>query len=146
MDKKSEFLIYLIDSMQDYVAYKELCEKKEKDLSRYTYEVHEFQEVYKHSHVAAEEGPIYSASKPSRKKLSIPFDSIIEYMKDLESVEDVKTIQLMLFELIGDECSKTEYKKIKDAQKNMKRRYTVNVEAGGNYIHQLGKQNNRYGR
>lgn len=144
--EKNDCILYLIESLQDFVEYKKYCKIKEQRLRQYK-KVKPQETEDEHLIMAAEVLEMRYGSKNPR--LMIDFEDIIKYMEDLpiECMEDGKSIQLMLYELVGGKCSEKDYKRIANAMKKKSRpRKVVNVRDGGTYAETINKQNNNYGR
>lgn len=119
--EKEEFeecLPFFTDMLQEFINFKKQSKEKQNKINEYK-KSKPYQYKEELSLIAAE--PVFDYPK-DRKRTLIPFDDIICYMEELpiERTEDGKTIQLMLYELVGQMCDEDEYKRISNAMKNKK--------------------------
>lgn len=146
IEEKDGCVMYFIENLLEFMEYKKLCIEKEKKLKEYQkakpYEIDDTPFL-----IAAEDS--LSAYNLVSRGSVITLDAALKYIKDLpiERIEEAKSIQLMLYELVGGICDKSDYIRISNALKKKSRPTTVvNVKKGGQNINYVKKQSNKYGR
>lgn len=101
------FNITIINSLKDYRAYVNERKRKNDELNRF------YREIDNRDYdggMVCESFPEFATRK--RKTPTLSLSTILKYAENLTSPEDVKTIQLMLFKLIGRKCSEEQYEQI----------------------------------
>lgn len=135
MEKKDEPLIYLIDSLKDYLNYKQARQKREKEIKRIKRTNKSKNEKVLFPMFAGEEiENIYSVRN------NILIDSILSYIEDMNGneIDDAKTIQLMLLKLAHGRCDEETYKRIMNVDR------VVASKASNNFRFEAGSNNSIY--
>lgn len=122
----------LINSIEDYVKYKKEQEEKEKTLQKMRDDIIELERV------DAPTGIVCEPSVSYHRALSL--NDIVEYAEGLESNEDVKTIQIMLFSLFAGECEPEELKRISNIRPKGHPEAINNFYGNSQYVRTIKKQ------
>lgn len=145
--EKDDFLMYLIESLKEFQEYQNQCKERERKIDNYT---NSFLLPYKQTTPLLASEPTSGIYETKRKTALITFNQIIRYIEELpiERIEDAKCIQLMLFEIAGARCNEKQHKKIINAVRNKKRvpSTVVNLTDNSQYVENINKQSNNYGR
>lgn len=132
------FNVALISSIEDYVRYKKERDEKEQTLQKLRDEYIELERV---------NNTDYHVSEPffySTKHLSLM--DIIEYAQTLESNDDIKTIQIMLYKLLAKHCSADELDMIGNITPTKHAAVNYVFHDHSQYVKTVKKQNINHGR
>lgn len=149
--KNEEEGVYLIESMKDYYNYMATCFLEDKSgwMNNLASCVKSERDFVSYSDELLEDEPHYSLCEDVIYNKSLLLNKIITYAEHLpiERIEEVKTIQLMLFTLFGKDCDKKDYKRICNLTTIIenKSRKTINIQTDM-YVENLNKQINKYGK
>lgn len=128
----------LLNSIEDFVIYKKQLEEKEKTLQKMRDEIIELERVNVPTGFVGEPSISYC------KALSL-YD-IVEYAEGLESNDDVKTIQIMLFSLFAKDCEPEELEMISNIRPKRRPEVINNFYGNSQNIREIKKQINNHGR
>lgn len=128
------FNVTIINSLKDYRAYVNERRKKDDELNRYYSEFYSLS--YDKVGIVCESFPEIGTRK--RRSPSLSLNTILEYVDELDSHEDVKTIKLMLYNLLANRCTDEELMKIREAG-NAQRRMPMIAHADQVVVGNKGK-------
>lgn len=96
------FSISILNNLKDIKDYLKFRDEREKELKYYASRGNE------PASMVCEPFPEYENQNP----LTLKFDEIIEYANSLSSSDDVNSIKMMLYKLVGRKCSEEQYDQI----------------------------------
>lgn len=128
MDSTDLFSSALLKRMREFVDYKKQEERKDSEIARFQKNQRDLPDMG-------------WAAEPLNHPIRLSLDRIIQYAQKLTLRSDVKTIQLLLFELVGKQCSDEQYQMICDLGCGEKARVTK-YDIKGDYIENqiIGKE------
>lgn len=134
--KNTDFDIYLIETFQDYLNYKQVRHRKEEEISSFKKEGETIIEQSEVSCIIREE----ETTDYYFEKNSILIDSILSYIEDMSGseIDDVKTIQLMLLKLAHGKCDANTYERIMNVDR------VVAKKSSNNFKFEAGSYNSIY--
>lgn len=128
----------LISSIEDYVKYQKQQEEKNKVLQKMRVELKELERINEPIGFVCESFASYG------KRLSL--NDIVEYAEGLESNDDVKTIQIMLFKLLAKDCNAEELEMIGNIRPKRRPEITNVFHDNSQNVKYIKKQVNKHGR
>lgn len=134
--KKTDFDIYLIETFQDYLNFKQLRRRKEDEIKSFKVADKTIIEQQEYPSIVNEDETIGYNSERN----SILYDSILSYVENMNAseIEDAKTIQLMLLKLAHGKCDAKTYERIINVDR------VVAKKASNNFNFETGSNNNIY--
>lgn len=96
------FSISILNNLKEIKEYLKFKAERDEELKYYASRGNE------PSAMVCEPFPEYESEKP----ITLGFDEIIDYANSLSSPDDVKSIMMMLYKLVGRKCSEEQYEQI----------------------------------